>query len=189
MRSVESTALTATAVLGVDPGGERTQLAVVLLGKKPGQPDRANVAVVEVLTVPNEALAEALEDLLRRYPVREAVVERTAWWIGPTRAPFKALRRVEKVGKAVAKLLEERGIRVERPLAYHPRAWQGEAPGWRQRFTGLTRPSEDDVGFTLDGLVRGGRVALEAKPSREQVDAVGLALLPWLDLEGRGKGE
>lgn len=141
------------------------------------------------MTVPNEDLAEALGDLLRRYPVREAVVERTAWWVGPAKVAPKVLKRVEKVGKAVARFLEERGVRVKRPLAYHPRAWRGEPPGWRQRFTGLSKPSEDDVGFALDGLVQGGQVGLREKPTREQVDAVGLALLPWLVHKEEGKGE
>ncbi|ADH65408.1 hypothetical protein Mesil_3618 (plasmid) [Allomeiothermus silvanus DSM 9946] len=159
-----------TLTLGVDLGLHKSYLAVV----EPGQPAR----VVEVVGAENPQLTAALNRLLATYPIALAVVE------GLTRRPLKgrmdseSFRALRRLGHRVSGLLLAQGIEVLRPRAVEAMGWQREeGPGWRQAFTGLTRPREQDVIRRLLELQQEGRLAGEVPRNPHAADAVGMALV------------
>lgn len=154
--------------LGVDPGEWTTALAVV-------ETEEPEVLALEI--VPNEGLGERLPALVQLYGVEEAVVEQTTRGPWNPRVSRKALKRVRAVGNQAAEVLRRQGVRVYRPLASRPGAWYGgEEPGWRQKLTGLARPSEEDLFHLLLGLKRQGVLKGRIPRHKGLVDAIGMAM-------------
>lgn len=127
--------------------------------------------------VDSERAAEEAALLAKAVGATEAVVERATRGPWRPRVRPEELRAVEAVGQRVAQALEAAGVRVRRPLAVRGDAWYGEGrPGWRQRLTGLVRPSEGDVYRLLKGLERSGNLVGPVPRHPGLVDAIGMAL-------------
>lgn len=133
--------------------------------------------VLHVEVVPNEeAVARALE-LAEAHGVRLAVVERTTRGPWHPRVPKGELLRVAALGDALEEALRGRGVRVARPLAVRSGAWyEGQRPGWRQRFTGLVKPGEGDVYHELLRRKRAGELLGKVPKHPGIADALGMAL-------------
>lgn len=157
--------------MGVDPGAWVSAVAVVRV-------EREEAEILHTEMVPNELLPSRVAALAETHGVEEAVIERPSKGPWKRGVPKEHLKVLKAVGDELEKVLKERGVSVKRPLPSRADAWYGEgSPGWRQRLTGLCRPSEEDVRVVLRGLARRKALKGPVPKTKHLVDAVGMTLV------------
>jgi|GEM_PF-2604700 hypothetical protein len=154
--------------VGADPGEFKTAFAVVEIQRR--------ARVLEVGSWLNEGLAQNLERLFERWSIDEAIVEGVGrpW---NKRIPPEALRRLQGVVEEIVGFFRARGLPFREVLASGSVLWQEVGDlGWRQRLTGLTKPNEEDVFFTLMAWRRAGSLEGRIPHHSHIVDAIGMTL-------------
>lgn len=164
-------------IIGIDSGRSRSAFAIVRV-------QAGKAKVIASYWGKNEHFLERLKEALEEHPVDWAVVERSKP-SGPRKKDkktAKSLRETDQFAVAVSEFLLKLGVDVEEVRATHLGAWRYQEPGWRQRFTGIYAPTEEDVMREL--YSRGVR---PLSRNEHICDAVAMALMSTMDdpLSGR----
>lgn len=187
----------AVRILALDPGEEKTALALVE-GKDPLaatlHEGTSELYVLLLKRLGNESLEETLRNLVGETPPGLAVVERPLRVKEAKRVLAKKGRafpkdrymRLAQVTASLVRLLRELQVPTLTLIAVS-RTLEDEERGWRQAFTGLLRPSEEDVTRELEALYRLGKLKGPRPRGPHEADALGMAVWAWKGLRG-GKG-
>ena len=160
-------------IWGIDPGQFKHALAEL-------EVDGQGIRVRQALSLVHTEMEACIQSRPRP---DLAVVEETegTYWNNRRKPGIRqGLRQTRQAEERLLDLLAERGI----PTISLPCAGNWEDPGWRQRLTGLTRPSEWDVWQELMTRRRGGQLQGYIPRHPHLVDAIGLALI-GLKIGGR----
>lgn len=150
-------------IMGIDPGLARSAVAII----------EANSEGYQILyskNHDNEELINQLEGLIESYQVNEMAIEATFAYKN---------RQLRKTAKLAKKLKDH--FKDKLPITYKPACNFGQIytrddMGWRQAFTGLRRPNEQDVAVELRRLAAEGTLKGTLPSNQHIVDAVGIAI-------------
>ena len=153
-------------VWGIDPGQFKHALAELEVNDQ-------GIRIRQALSLVHTEMEACIQS--RPRPDLAIVEETEGTYWNKRRKPgiHQSLRQTRQAEERLLDLLEEREI----PIISLPCAGNWENPGWRQRLTGLTRPSEWDVWRELMAQRRWGQLRGYIPHHPHLIDAIGMALI------------